>query len=640
MSCILLGPTSTTRITKGATTKQLLNVKLLKITPTNNHKSISTRRRISVSSSATNNPLQRGGYKTNPVCQGPILPRRQQFPHQQLHLQARTRTCACIQTERRWNNSLYNIAVRRNSSTSTTTSTSKEASISPSTSSSIEHGVVEEPTNQILRRVAFTTGLPFLGFGFMDNAILIIAGDAIDTSLGVALGISTLCAAAIGNIISDLAGIGAGAYIEDFCATVLKLPVPKLNGAQRQLRSVRIASFFGMAVGMTIGCIVGMLPLVFIDPNKAEKLRKKARLESLYQDVVTEAKTLVGAESTCLYLRVDKNDNNANDVEQKHRADRMKGNYSILHDEYHPSVNGQYLYAMYYLEPHNNNNDHRHRHQQHYDSHHHHYHHHQQQNNDSNAIHNLNNNNDNITTIIGDDDDDDNIDDDVIAEVNTSPLPPSSPTVSTSRILSVGKGIVSRAILTGTTWNIVGSLFNEPDFYPLSIETCCADEDDIATSGGSNKSTGSSITDHGHFRDLVVVPILDAKGTPIAVLEAMNKKYYDDDNDDYNNNDGDGFSDVDVEMLSSLASHVSVSLQSIYRDSEEDEEMRLRDTIRILKNGKDVQRSKSNACNNNSNDDNDQHNSGGRENRQLEIGSTSSGIVATKPNSTKRLFPD
>ena len=120
----------------------------------------------------------------------------------------------------------------------------------------------------------------------------------------------------------------------------------------------------------------------------------------------------------------------------------------------------------------------------------------------------------------------------------------------------------------------------------------------------------------------------------------MNKKYYDGDNDDYNNNDGDGFSDVDVEMLSSLASHVSVSLQSIYRDSEEDEEMRLRDTIRILKNGKDVQRSKSNACNNNSNDDNDQHNSGGRENRQLEIGSTSSGIVATKTNSTKRLFPD
>ena len=38
------------------------------------------------------------------------------------------------------------------------------------------------------------------------------------SSLGVTLGISTLCAAAIGNIISDLAGIGLGTAIEDFCA--------------------------------------------------------------------------------------------------------------------------------------------------------------------------------------------------------------------------------------------------------------------------------------------------------------------------------------------------------------------------------------------------------------------------------------
>ena len=98
-----------------------------------------------------------------------------------------------------------------------------------------------------LRWVAFTTGLPFVGFGFMDNAILIVAGDAIDNSLGVSLGISTMCAAAIGNTISDLVGIGCAAYIEEFCATVLKLPVPKLSSAQRQLRPVRMASQIGMA---------------------------------------------------------------------------------------------------------------------------------------------------------------------------------------------------------------------------------------------------------------------------------------------------------------------------------------------------------------------------------------------------------
>jgi Transmembrane protein 65 len=90
---------------------------------------------------------------------------------------------------------------------------------------------------------------PFVGFGFMDNAILIVAGDAIDTSLGVTLGLSTMCAAAIGNIISDVAGILMGAAIEDWCATHLKLPVPQLTAAQRQLRSVRFANQWGTGVG-------------------------------------------------------------------------------------------------------------------------------------------------------------------------------------------------------------------------------------------------------------------------------------------------------------------------------------------------------------------------------------------------------
>ena len=40
--------------------------------------------------------------------------------------------------------------------------------------------------------------------------------------------------------------------------------------------------------------------------------------------------------------------------------------------------------------------------------------------------------------------------------------------------------------------------------------------------------------------------------------------------------------DQDVEILKSLASHLSVSLQVFYQDTEE-AEMRLRDTIRIFK---------------------------------------------------------
>mmetsp|Transcript_44718 Transcript_44718/g.107911 ORF Transcript_44718/g.107911 Transcript_44718/m.107911 type:complete len:194 (+) Transcript_44718:367-948(+) len=123
-------------------------------------------------------------------------------------------------------------------------------------SSTAAEEVVEEPSYNTLKIIALGQAIPFIGFGFMDNAILIVAGDAIDTYLGVTLGISTLCAAAIGNIISDLAGIGLGTAIEDFCANRLKLPTPDLSTAQRQLRRVRFAGQMGMALGMTFGCIV------------------------------------------------------------------------------------------------------------------------------------------------------------------------------------------------------------------------------------------------------------------------------------------------------------------------------------------------------------------------------------------------
>jgi hypothetical protein len=38
-----------------------------------------------------------------------------------------------------------------------------------------------------------------IGFGFMDNLVMITAGEAIDSTFGVALGISTLTAAGFGQ---------------------------------------------------------------------------------------------------------------------------------------------------------------------------------------------------------------------------------------------------------------------------------------------------------------------------------------------------------------------------------------------------------------------------------------------------------
>ena len=48
-----------------------------------------------------------------------------------------------------------------------------------------------------LRRLMLQVGIPFIGFGFLDNAIMITAGDTIDATFGATLGLSALAAAGL-----------------------------------------------------------------------------------------------------------------------------------------------------------------------------------------------------------------------------------------------------------------------------------------------------------------------------------------------------------------------------------------------------------------------------------------------------------
>jgi chitinase len=52
-----------------------------------------------------------------------------------------------------------------------------------------------------------SNGVPFIAFGFLDNFIMIVAGDFIDETFCVAFSLSTMCAAGFGNTLSDVVGI-------------------------------------------------------------------------------------------------------------------------------------------------------------------------------------------------------------------------------------------------------------------------------------------------------------------------------------------------------------------------------------------------------------------------------------------------
>ncbi|XP_038411385.1 transmembrane protein 65 isoform X4 [Canis lupus familiaris] len=99
------------------------------------------------------------------------------------------------------------------------------------------------PTPGQLRYVFIHNAIPFIGFGFLDNAIMIVAGTHIEMSIGIILGISTMAAAALGNLVSDLAGLGLAGYVEAL-ASRLGLSIPDLTPKQVDMWQTRVSTHF------------------------------------------------------------------------------------------------------------------------------------------------------------------------------------------------------------------------------------------------------------------------------------------------------------------------------------------------------------------------------------------------------------
>lgn len=135
-------------------------------------------------------------------------------------------------------------------------------------------GKATMPTGEQLRLMAIHNALPFVGFGFLDNFIMIVAGDYIDTTIGIGLGISTMAAAGLGNAISDAAGIGSAWYVEKL-AVRIGLQAPNLSPAQLEMAATRWSANIGRAVGVFLGCILGMFPLLFLSSKEDVKQRSE-----------------------------------------------------------------------------------------------------------------------------------------------------------------------------------------------------------------------------------------------------------------------------------------------------------------------------------------------------------------------------
>lgn len=158
------------------------------------------------------------------------------------------------------------------------------------------------PTRQQLKYHFVMSMVPMIGFGFMDNTIMIQAGNFIDCTLGVMLGMSTLSAAAVGQIVSGAGSVVFGGTLERMFRAA-GLPSAGFSSAQRALPVVQKVGMSGNFVGVVIGCTLGLVNLLFIDTERSSVLKLQAMTDEQGFAFEVEANNVERLDATTLRVR-------------------------------------------------------------------------------------------------------------------------------------------------------------------------------------------------------------------------------------------------------------------------------------------------------------------------------------------------
>lgn len=132
-------------------------------------------------------------------------------------------------------------------------------------------------------RLGLMHGVPMVGFGFTDNFILLLVGDYLDATICLQFGLSTLFAAALGNTISNVAGLTTGGLIEK-AGAALGLPHHGLKPAQLKTFTSLYFKYTGMTIGVCFGCVMGMAPLYFPKEWRLWKSRDEKSTDEVQAD--------------------------------------------------------------------------------------------------------------------------------------------------------------------------------------------------------------------------------------------------------------------------------------------------------------------------------------------------------------------
>lgn len=195
----------------------------------------------------------------------------------------------------------------------------REATSGPLASPDAIVASVAPPTREQLRILAIYSMVPMIAFGFMDNTIMIQAGDLIDSTMGHSLKLPTLAAAASGQLASDFSGVMFGGTVEAILTKYFGLRIPTISPEQLEMKKVRIIKTLFAALGVALGCALGMSQMLFMDLKKNERLKREKDLAEMFSEVTARAAATFAATALDLYFY----DPETNQVSQ--------GNFSKTH---------------------------------------------------------------------------------------------------------------------------------------------------------------------------------------------------------------------------------------------------------------------------------------------------------------------
>lgn len=122
----------------------------------------------------------------------------------------------------------------------------------------------------------------------MDNVVMIQAGQYIDSTLGVYLGLATMTAAAAGQVVSDVSGVVFGKAMARFLNNLNLIRSPSLTNAQRQLSICRNVSMAGAVIGVTVGCALGAMTLLVVDLEARDRIQRAMQLRDIVTDMISQ----------------------------------------------------------------------------------------------------------------------------------------------------------------------------------------------------------------------------------------------------------------------------------------------------------------------------------------------------------------